>query len=86
MLPGLSGLPLNTVSLFRENRHFIEAFMVGANHAMNEELRWREFPTDMRGTIFRRFWDRGMPMEDPKGDDITEIHRWTGKLGENPGP
>ena len=59
ILSGVGDLPDNTVSLFTENRNFIEAFMAGANHAMNDELRWREFPTDMRGTIFDRFWDRG---------------------------
>jgi len=86
ILSGITNLPLNTVSLFCENRQFIEAFMLGANHAMNTELRWREFPTDMRGTIFRRFWNKGLPIEDERGDDITEIHAWIDKLGLNPNP
>jgi len=59
ILSGANGLPQNSISLFEENRAFIEAFLVGANHAMNEELRWREFPTDLRGTIFRHFWNQG---------------------------
>jgi hypothetical protein len=50
---------------------------------MNNELRWREFPTDMRGTIFRRFWDRKRAPSDPAGDDIPAIHGWTGQLGSN---
>ena len=50
---------------------------------MNNELRWREFPTDMRGTIFRRFWDRKRAPDDPAGDDIPEIHGWTEPLGAN---
>lgn len=53
------------------------------NHEMNRELRWREFPTDMRGTLFKRFWDRGHPQGDPKGDDIAPIHEWQAKLGGN---
>jgi hypothetical protein len=79
-------LPPNSVSLFQENRHFVEAFLVGANHAMNDELRWREFPTDMRGTIFRRFWDRGRDPADTAGDDIASIHTWSGQLGRHHGP
>ena len=83
LLPGISELPNNTVAIFDENRAFIESFMVGANHAMNDELRWREYPTDMRGTIFSRFWDRGLPFDDNSGNDIKPIHQWVGKLGKN---
>lgn len=57
ILPGLEKIPQNTVGLLQTNRRFIEAFMVGLNHEMGSELRWREFPTDMRGSYFRSFWD-----------------------------
>jgi hypothetical protein len=50
---------------------------------MNNELRWREFPTDMRGTIFARFWNRRRAPDDASGDDIPPIRTWSGKLGEN---
>lgn len=83
ILRGLSSVPNNTVTLLKENRAFVEAFLVGANHEMNNELRWREFPTDMRGTIFRRFWDRKRPPSDPTGDDVPQIHGWTKPLGGN---
>lgn len=83
ILRATDSLPNNTVSIVKENRAFVEAFLVGANHEMNNELRWREFPTDMRGTIFRRFWDRKRAPSDPAGDDIPEIHAWTGALGAN---
>ena len=83
ILRATDSLPNNTVSIVKENRAFVEAFMVGANHEMNNELRWREFPTDMRGTIFRRFWDRKRAPVDPAGDDIPEIHGWTQPLGSN---
>lgn len=84
LLPGLSKLPDNTVALFEEDRAFIEAALAGANHEMNAELRWRGFPTDMRGTPLRRFWPRGYPSGDTRGDDIGPIHTWTGALGANP--
>ncbi len=57
ILPGLENVPQNTVGILQTNRRFIEAFMVGLNHEMASELRWREFPTDMRGSYFRSFWD-----------------------------
>jgi hypothetical protein len=50
-------VPQNTIGLLQTNRRFIEAFMVGLNHEMASELRWREFPTDLRGSYFRSFWD-----------------------------
>ena len=83
LFAGAENLPDNTVAVVEENRPFVEAFLLGMNHEMNRELRWREFPTDMRGTIFRRFWDRGHPKGDPAGDDIGPIHEWDARLGRN---
>jgi hypothetical protein len=57
ILPGLENIPENTVGLLKTNRRFMEAFMIGLNHEFASELRWREFPTDMRGSYFRKFWD-----------------------------
>lgn len=84
LFPGLESLPENTVSFYEEDRAFVEAVMVGANHEMNAELRWRGFPTDMRGTVLRRFWQRNLPASDLRGDDIGPIHGWTRALGANP--
>ena len=83
LFAGADDLPENTVAIVEENRPFIEAFLVGMNHEMNRELRWREFPTDMRGTVFRRFWNRGYPPDEPLGDDIAPIHEWRKTLGLN---
>jgi len=57
LLPGLNRVPPNTISLLEVNPRFIESFMIGLNHEMAAELRWRKFPTDMRGNYFRKFWD-----------------------------
>jgi hypothetical protein len=86
ILSNASTLEPNTVAVFEENRMFLEAYLVGANHEMNKELRWREFPTDMRGTIFPRFWDRGRPPDDAAGDDIPPIHTWDATLGRHFAP
>ena len=71
-MPGLGALPTNKVALLRQNGAFVESYLVGLNHEMGRELLWREYPTDQRGTPFRRFWPRldGTP-------DIAPISSWT---------
>ncbi len=91
LLPGLDKIPNNIISILLPNQQFIEAYMVGLNHEVARELLWREYPTDMRGSLFRQFWDvRGsIPPEQKEvpenKKDITEIHRWKSgsKLGEH---
>jgi hypothetical protein len=80
LLPGLELIPGNTIALVVTNQRIIEAYMAGLNHEMGRELLWNEYPTELRGSYFRQFWDvRGVPA--PGGDaerlrDITEMHRW----------
>src|ERR1041385_83437 len=68
--------------------------MVGLNHEFARELLWREYPTDMRPSTFRQFWDvRGFFNVDNLDDealkeklrDIPPLHRWskTSKLGDD---
>jgi hypothetical protein len=78
LVPGLGSFPDDRVTLLVANTAFIEAFLVGANHEMNRELLWREYPTDQRGTPFSHFW----PRPDGKAD-IPPITSWTKALGEN---
>jgi hypothetical protein len=75
-LPGIGEIPDDTVTLLETNPRFVEAFMVGANHEMNRELLWRRYPTDRRGTPFRRFWDRV-----DKAPDIPQIHTFDAPKG-----
>ena len=56
------------VTLLVSNAQFIEAFMVGLSDEMGRELLWRGFPTDQRGTYFRRFWN---PASDELKPDIA---------------
>ncbi|HEX5085386.1 MAG TPA: hypothetical protein VFY40_25395 [Blastocatellia bacterium] len=78
LFPGLEHTPPNTITLLETNTKFIEAFMVGLNTEMGAELLWRNYPTDQRGTYFRRFWDKDQPdLEEP-------IKDWdAGNLGDN---
>jgi hypothetical protein len=56
-MPNLHLLPNNCITLLESNWKFIESFMVGLNVAMNQEMLWRDYPTDERGSCFRQFWD-----------------------------
>ncbi|HVN82610.1 MAG TPA: hypothetical protein VMW38_26740, partial [Terriglobia bacterium] len=80
LLPGLGNFPHDRVTLLVANGAFVEAFLAGANHEMNRELLWREYPTDQRGTPFRFFWPR--PDRNP---DIPPMTAWTAgnALGRN---
>ncbi|MHA6323760.1 hypothetical protein [Roseivivax sp. CAU 1753] len=86
LMAGVRDMPDNTVAFFEENRAFVEALMLGANHEMNEELRWRGFPTDMMGTCLPRFWNRGLPDHRAEHDDIGPITDWTRLLGKQHSP
>lgn len=97
LIPNLQLIPPDTISLLETNPKFIEAYMVGLNHEMGRELLWREFPTDLRGSYFRQFWEvKGVSNPDTPSDaeklkDIVKIHTWqsTSELGSHkpdPGP
>jgi hypothetical protein len=86
LVPNLSLIPNNTITLMETNPKFIEAYMVGLTHEMARELLWREYPTDQRGSYFRQFWSAGeMVNRDPGKDaktleeerqDIKPLHLW----------
>ena len=94
LLPNISLIPPNSVTLIETNQKFIESYMVGLNHEFARKLLWRGYPTDQRGSYFRQFWDvrsyidsEGLS-EDPLKEklyDIPEIHRWalTSNLGDH---
>ncbi len=68
LMPGVAALkPHQAVTLLETNNIFVEAFLLGLNTEMANELLWRGYPTDRRGTYFSSFWRRV--------DDLaSEIH------------
>lgn len=82
LLPGLDRVPRNTVALLETNNRFLEAFMVGLNHAFAGEALWREYPIPLNTTVFQHFWDKEeMNAEQP---DVDPIQRWhASRLGDN---
>jgi hypothetical protein len=88
IIPNFGELPENSLTLLASNQRFIEAFMAGLNHEMGRELLWREFPTDLRGTYFQKFWDTRDNLSGGSAADIGPMHEWSGTLGaqsERPG-
>jgi hypothetical protein len=58
LVPGLGAIhEPNLVTLLETNPAFTEAFLVGLSDEMGRELLWRGYPTDQRGTYFKRFWE-----------------------------
>jgi hypothetical protein len=82
LLPGVADLPDDSVTAVATNRRFVEALLVGANHEFGRELLWRGYPTDQRGTVFHRFWDKSASAAGP-ADDIDGIDGWKGALGSH---
>lgn len=77
LFPGLEHVPPDTVTLLEANGRFVESFLVGLNAEMSREMLWRGFPTNLRNTYFRQFWDAKEP-------DIKAINEWEDKgLGQN---
>ena len=72
LVPGLGLLPADDfVTVLSTNSEFMEAFFVGLSDEMGRELLWRQYPTDQRGTYFRRFWDA-------QADELTQqIHAFS---------
>lgn len=94
LIPNLDLIPPNTISLLETNPKFIESYLVGLNHEMARELLWREYPTDLRGSYFRQFWEvKGISNPDTPADaeqlkDVTKLHTWpaTSLLGTHKPP
>ncbi len=81
LFPGLEHVLPNTVALLQTNPKFVESFLVGLNAEMSSELLWRNYPTDQRGTYFRRFWDTSAGKDQ---SDIDMISKWgNAELGKN---
>ena len=86
VLPSIGEIPQNSISMYINNAAFIESYLCGMNTEMGKELLWREYPTDQRGSYFRKFWDTEVDKDSIINDkyfDVNPLHQWKGKLGEN---
>jgi hypothetical protein len=86
ILPNVSLVPNNSLTILSTNQRFIESYMAGLNHEMARELLWREFPTDQRGSYFRQFWDVSDDIHTASAElklDIEKLHTWQSTLGDH---
>ena len=87
IIPGLDEIPMDHIAMFTSNPKFTEAFLSGMNTEMGSEMQWREYPTDRRGSYFRKFWDSESTVEAIRKDeffDVKPLHLWEGtRLGKN---
>ena len=85
LMPCVDELPEDSVAMFLTNPAFTEAYLCGMNTEMARELLWREYPTDQRGSYFRKFWDSETSAADIHNEnffDVKPLHTWTsGDLG-----
>jgi hypothetical protein len=86
IFPALNDMPPNRVTMLQPNAAFIDAYLLGLNHEMAREFRWRELPIQFDATFFRQFWDvRDNPKARARPEnfkDILPVHEWAnGKLG-----
>jgi hypothetical protein len=56
LVPNLERVPANRVGVLSVNGRFVEALLVGLNHEMFRELRWRNVPLDGAPTLFQSFF------------------------------
>lgn len=83
LMPGISEIPDNSMTILEDNHAFIEAYMLGLNVEMGRQLLWNGFPTDQRGSYFRQFWDISAVYPQPSTAaqrealyDIPPIDQW----------
>lgn len=58
LLPGLTGVPADTVALLAPDHDAVAALLLGANHELASELAWRGFPGPPGASPLRCFWGR----------------------------
>jgi hypothetical protein len=56
ILPGIGTLQKHSVVAMQTNPAFIDAYLVGLNTQLQNEMHWRNMPVDRRGTPLRMFW------------------------------
>lgn len=81
MLPGVGDLREHEVIGVETNPMFVRALLLGANHQVASELRWRNVPLVPGSSPLRRFWQR---VRDPVGAagadtglDIRPVRSWS---------
>jgi hypothetical protein len=75
LLPGAGDIPTDTVLLVQSNPPFVEAFLVGLNHALARELVWRRYPLAPTRTMFATFWST-TSIDSGANDEFAPLADW----------
>jgi hypothetical protein len=76
LLPGLAGLPEDSVLALETNPAFVDALLLGLNTQLLGELRWRNVPVATGCTPLRAFWQRSDPATADRVDDVLGVANW----------
>ena len=77
LIPGLGNMKqTDLVTVLETNPQFIETFLLGLSDEMGRELLWRGYPTDSRGTYFKRFWMPGYGTSLAQQITSSATRRW----------
>lgn len=89
LAPGIDEMPADAIIGLTYDPLAMEALMVGANHELQAELRWRGIPTPFAVSPFRRaFPAPGEPGTGPARTDLMPLAQWTrnSRLGDHQDP
>ena len=81
LLPGVGQLGEDVVIGVSTNQDFVDAFLVGLNTRMLEELRWRNVRVASGCTPLRTFWQRADRADGARVDDILGVQHWDDDTG-----
>jgi hypothetical protein len=76
LLPGVSGLAKDSVIALQSNRKFVDAFLLGLNTQVLNELRWRNIPIATGCTPIKMFWGQLNAGGDRRERDILGVETW----------
>lgn len=84
ILPGISGLPKDSIVAMQTNPSFIDAYLVGINTQLLGEMHWRNMAVDRRATPLLMFWGNVNFATGVRQADIQPLSSWsaTSALGD----
>ncbi len=76
ILPGINGLATDSVVAMQTNPTFIDAYLVGINTQMLNEMHWRNMAIDRRATPLLMFWGNANFASGLRQSDIQPLSSW----------
>ena len=81
LLPGVGQVGEDVVIGVSTNQAFVDAFLIGLNSRLLEELRWRNVRVASGCTPLRTFWQRADRTDGARVDDILGVQHWNDDTG-----